>query len=129
MANISEIQNKYFWFINGKRLAIIEKASSTLESGEDYISPTKSGEKIRIEYVTRPIPFDSDLNKSSEIPDQFHEGLCYKVISDLYKLPGETTDINMAQYFDGQYNLTVREGKKYASRNRVTGGYIKPYDF
>jgi len=128
MANTSEIQNKYLWFINGNQLAIVEKNTEGL-SGEEFISVSKSDLPIRLEYVSRSLPFTSDLSSRSEIPDQFHEGLCYKVIADLYKLPGDALNLQLAQYFDQQYLMEVREGKKYASRHKVSGGFIKPVEF
>lgn len=127
--SLSEIRNKYFWFINGNRIAIVEENTSASNEDGKFQSVNKDGMKIRIEYTTRPLPFTSDLTTSSEIPDQFHEALCYKVISDLYKLPGEAMNLQLASYFDQQFALQVREGKKYASRNRVSGGYIKPWSF
>lgn len=126
--SVSEIANKYFWYIVGNRIALVEKGSAPI-SGEELSSISTAGMKIRIEYTTRPLPFTTDLNTSSELPDQFHEALCYKVISDLYKLPGETFNLQLAQYFDQQYLMAVREAKKYASRNRVSGGTIKPVSF
>ena len=128
MANTSEIANKYLWFINGKQLGIVEKNIESL-AGEEFISVSTAGLKIRLEYVSRPLPFTSDLTTRSEIPDQFHECLCYKVIADLYKLPGDSLNLQLAQYFDQQYLSEVREGKKYASRHKVSGGFIKPVEF
>ena len=128
--SISEILNKYFWFINGNRIAIVEKnESATEEPGAEMVSIKKAGMKIRIEYTTRPIKFTTDLTTTSEIPEQFHEALAFKVISDLYKLPGEAFNLQVAQYFDQQYNAQVREAKKYSSRNRVSGGVIRPVEF
>lgn len=126
--SIAEIKDKYFWYIVGDRIALVEKSQAPV-TGEEMSSITTAGMKIRIEYTTRPLPFTADLTTSSELPDQFHEALCYKVISDLYKLPGETFNLQLAQYFDQQYLMQLREAKKYASRNRVSGGTIKPVSF
>lgn len=126
--SVSEIANKYFWFIVGDRMAIVEN-SEFASPGEQFASITKAGMKIRIEYTTRPLPFTADITTSSELPDQFHESLCYKVISDLYKLPGDSFNLQLAQYFDQQYLSQIREAKKYASRRRVSGGTIKPVEF
>jgi len=126
MSNTVEIRKKYFWYVNGDRLALVENNPS---ADDNIDSISKAGMTIRVEYTTRPIKFTADLTASSELPDQFHEALCYKVISDLYKLPGETLNLQLAQYFDQQYMLQLREAKKYASRNKVSGGYIKPWSF
>lgn len=126
--SIDEIRKNYFWFVNGNRIAIVEK-NQKLDGGDDFLSVQKSGMNIRVEYITRPIPFTETLTESSELPDQFHEAICYKVISDLYKLPGESYNLQNAQYYDQQYMLQVREGKKYSSRNRQSGGTIKPWSY
>ena len=128
MGSISEIVEKYFWFINGNRIGIVEKNENRVGE-EKYISPSTSGKTIRLEYTSRPIPFSTDLSKSSELPDQFHEALGYKVIAELYRLPGDGLNLQMAQYYDQLYMEQVREGKKFASRNKVTGGYIRPVSY
>tara|TARA_R100000231_G_scaffold33242_1_gene29131 strand:+ start:533 stop:916 length:384 start_codon:yes stop_codon:yes gene_type:complete len=126
--SIDEIRKNYFWFVNGNRIGIVEK-NKTLDGGDEFLSVQKAGMNIRIEYITRPLPFTTDLTESSELPDQFHEAICYKVISDLYKLPGETLNLQLAQYFDQQYLLQVREGKKVGARNKVSSGVIKPWSY
>ena len=127
--SLQELHDKYLCFINGYRIAIVEKNDSANEAIDQLASVSTAGLTIRIEYLSRPIPFSDDLTKSSELPDQFHEALTYKVISDLCKLPGERQNLQLAQYFDNQYNLAIREGKKYASRRRVSGGTIIPVDY
>lgn len=127
--SLNEIRNKYFWFVNGNRLAIVEENTSP-SSGKDFESVKKAGMVVTIEYVSKPLKFTTTLTDSSEIPEQFHEALCYKVIADMYKLPGENNNLQIAQYFDQQYLMQVREGKKYSSRNRIGGGgVIKPVSF
>ena len=127
--SLNDIKNKYYWFVNGNRIAIVEK-STTPNSEKDFDSVQKAGMTIRVEYTSRPLKFTSTLTDSSELPEQFHEAICYKVIADLYKLPGETLNLQSAQYFDQQYLMQVREGKKYASKNRISGGgTIKPVSY
>jgi len=129
VASIKDIVNKYFWFVNGNRIGIVERNEHPVDSQDTFISPTTSGKTIRLEYTSRPIPFDEDLTKSSEIPDQFHEALGFKVIAELYRLPGDTFNLQLAQYYDQLYMAAIREGKKYASKHKVSGGYIKPVDY
>lgn len=129
MANINEIQNKYFWFINGDRIGIVEKNENNLSGEDSFVSPKESGATLRYEYIARPLKFTTDLATSSELPEQFHEALAFKVIADLYRLPGENFNLQLSQYFDNLYLAQVREGKKYASKRRVTTGYIKPVDY
>ena len=129
MANINETIDKFFWFVNGNRIGIVEKNENSIDGSDQYISPSKGGESLRIEYTSRPVPFDTDLTKSSEIPDQFHEALGYKVIAELYRLPGDGFNLQLAQYYDELYMLQIREGKKFASRNKVSVGYIKSVSY
>ena len=126
---IESIRNKYFWFINGNRIGIVEKSTDSLDQQGEYISPKESGKTIRLEYTSRPIPFDENLEKASELPDQFHEALGFKVIAELYRLPGDNFNLQLAQYYDGLYEQQIREGKKYTSRHKVSGGYIKPVEY
>ena len=128
MATI-DYRDKYFYFIDDHRLALVENKTTVSINDPNYQSIQKAGESIRLFYVSRPIPFSSDLTKSSEIPDQFHEALTYKVISDLYKLPGDSFNLQLAGYYDQQYMLALREAKKYASKHRQSGGVITPIDY
>ncbi len=130
MADRSEYTNKYFWYIVGDRIALVEKKAEGAEEGTgSFTSITTAGIKIRLEYVTRPKKFTGTLTESSEIPEQFHEALAMKVIADMYKLPGENFNLQVAQYFDQQYAQEIREAKKYASRHHVRGGQIRPVEF
>lgn len=129
MANINDTIDKFFWFVNGNRIGIVQKNTNNLSGEDQYISPKIGGEKLRLEYTSRPIPFSDDLTKSSELPDQFHEALSFKVIAELYRLPGDGFNLQLAQYYDQLYMVQIREGKKYASRNKVSGGYIKPVSY
>tara|TARA_E500000305_G_scaffold107148_2_gene106699 strand:- start:11 stop:397 length:387 start_codon:yes stop_codon:yes gene_type:complete len=124
-----ENQDKYAWFIGENRLGIVEKKNTVGVSDPNWVSPTVAGKGIRIFYIARPLKLTDDLTVSPEIPEQFHEGLVYKVIADLYRLPGDSLNLELAAYFDQMYAASVREGKKYASRNKVSGGYIKPVHF
>ena len=99
MANSTEIYDKYFWFVNGNRLGIIEKNHNS-DINEEYTSPSTTGSKIRIEYISRAVAFDTDLSKESELPDQFHEALVYKVIAELYRLPGESFNLQLSEYYE-----------------------------
>lgn len=127
MANISDIQNKYRWFIDGERVGIVEENTSSTD--EQFVSPTTGGEGITVHYTSKCAPFNDDITASSELPSQFHEALAFKVIAELYRLPGEKFNIQLAQYYDQMYEIALREAKKYAKRNHQQGGVIKPYSY
>ena len=124
-------ENKYYWYIDGDRIAIIErKDTASTNVDPDWQSPSTGGENLRLVYTSKASHFTNDaLDQSSEIPSQFHEALAAKVISDLYTLPGENLNIQLAQLFAQQFALHVREGKKYARRNHVSGGQVVPHSY
>tara|TARA_B100001094_G_C18162333_1_gene790058 strand:- start:1793 stop:2176 length:384 start_codon:yes stop_codon:yes gene_type:complete len=123
-----ENRDKYAWFIGENRLGLVEKKTAGV-GDPTWVSPTSAGKGLRIFYIARPLKLTDDLTTSPEIPEQFHESLVYKVIADMYRLPGDSLNLELAAYFDQMYMAQVREGKKYASRNKVSGGFIKPVSF
>tara|TARA_R100001530_G_scaffold108444_1_gene76022 strand:- start:12 stop:395 length:384 start_codon:yes stop_codon:yes gene_type:complete len=127
MATVSDTQGKYRWFIDGQRIGVIEENRG--DGDEKFVSPTTSGENLRVFYTAKAVPFNTDLTASSEIPSQFHEALAFKVIAELYRLPGEKTNLQLAAYYDQLYELQIREAKKYAKRNHQRGGVIRPYNY
>ncbi|QDP45748.1 MAG: hypothetical protein Unbinned5179contig1000_35 [Prokaryotic dsDNA virus sp.] len=131
MATLLSNEDKYYWYIDGERIAIVEKKDSTAVNVDpDWQSPTTGGENLRLIYTSKAAEFSIDsMTTSSEIPSQFHEALALKVISDLYTLPGEKFNLQLAQYFAQQYSLHIREAKKYAKRNHIRGGRINPHSF
>ena len=131
MATLLSNQDKYYWYVDGERIAIVErKDSSSTNVDPDWQSPTTGGENLRLIYSSKAASFSNDsMDDSSEIPSQFHEALALKVISELYTLPGENFNLQLAQYFGQQYELHIREAKKYARRNHVRGGIINPHTY
>tara|TARA_R100000655_G_scaffold39518_1_gene74786 strand:- start:20296 stop:20697 length:402 start_codon:yes stop_codon:yes gene_type:complete len=126
--------DKYYWFIDGERIGVVEtrtEGSADANTDPHWQSPTttSAGKTLRLHYTSKPTPFTTDLTKSSELPSQFHEALVFKVLGELYKLPGDGMNLQMAQYFDQQYGLAVREAKKYKRTHHTQGGVITPYDF
>mgnify|MGYP003627836703 FL=1 len=128
MSILSNNEN-YAWFIGEGRLGILEKKTLSVVADPTWQSTQSGGKTIRLFYTARPIKLTDNLDDSPEIPDQFHEALVYKVIADLYKIPGDTFNLQLAQYYDQMFDSQVREGKKFASRNKVGGGYIKPVSY
>ena len=68
------------------------------------------------------------LTESSVIPDEFHDALAQFAIMKGYETKPET--IQMAQYFRNQWEMCIREAKKYANKGRDGSGYhIRQYDY
>ena len=131
MATLLSNEDKYYWYIDGERIAIVEKKSTgSTNVDPNWESPTVGGENLRLVYTAKATHFTNDsMDKTSEIPSQFHEALTLKVISDLYTLPGDNLNIQLAQLFAQQFALHIREAKKYAKRNHVSGGRINPHSY
>jgi len=132
MASIRDIQGKWRWFIDGERIAIVEdNLSATDENLEGkYISPATGGSTLTVHYIALATPFTTNLEDTpTDVPAQFHEALAFKVIADLYRLPGESMNLQLSQYYDQLYAEQVREGKKYAKRNHMRSGVITPHTY
>ena len=68
------------------------------------------------------------LTESPSIPDEFHDALAQYAIMKGYETKPEA--IQMAQYFRKEWEMCVREGKKYANTGRDGASMvIKGYDY
>ena len=121
------------WYIDklGK-MGIVEKATNAIiKNGytTDWIS-VASVLPVRLYAISR----DSDIsvneltNTFNQIPGEYHEALVYKVIAMGYKDP-RNMNIEVAQYFDNEYMIAVKQGKKFSKSNYTDLGYVVPQDF
>ena len=121
------------WFIDklGK-LGLIEKASSVVKKDgfqTDWTS-ISSVKAVRLYAISK----DSDIsineltNTFNQIPGEYHEALVYKAVAMGYKDP-RNMNIELAQYFDNEYMIAVKQGKKFSKSNYSDSGYIAPQDF
>tara|TARA_Y100000356_G_scaffold24999_1_gene17601 strand:- start:2040 stop:2459 length:420 start_codon:yes stop_codon:yes gene_type:complete len=130
-----------FYFVDNDRLAIIEKkGSTTVDNASTNYQTISEAKPIRINSICKADHFntgdkivESDFENTSagplgHIPTQFHEALVYKVIAMGYKTP-PAMDINIAQYFDMEYEKVVKQAKKFARSNYIQTGVIAPQDF
>ena len=130
----SSSSDERYWYISNDRLAIVEKATSTLTrdgKSSDYQSISEVKE-IRIYAIAQATDFTTDLTEVSEIPTQFHDALAYKVISDGYLKSGlEEFNPQVSQIFDMKYEALIKDGKKQGRDNYVSSGsaVIRPTDF
>ena len=68
------------------------------------------------------------MTESSAIPDEFHDALAHYAIMKGYETKPEA--IQMAGYFRQQWEMCIREGKKYANTGRDGAAInIKGYDY
>jgi hypothetical protein len=121
------------WYVDKlKRIGIVEKSTNTVTRDgftSDWASISEAKD-VRIYAISQ----DEDLSNNTmdgtfnEIPEQFHETILLKVIATGYKDP-RNLQIDMAQYFDQEYNLGVKEAKKFSRSNYGTTGHIRPQEF
>lgn len=120
-----------YWYIHNDMLALVEEKSGgkTINyTVEDFDSISTDGIEIRVHATVLDKNSNYDaINDIPGIPVQFHEALVFKAIATLYEDPRQQK-LDMAQYFEQKYQLKLREAKKFARRNRQTGGVVKPYD-
>ena len=113
-------------------MGIVEKATNAV-SKDGYRSDWKSITAVKATRIYA-ISRDSDIsineltNTFNQIPEQFHEILVYKAIAMGYKDP-RNMEINNAQYFDQEYLLGIKEGKKFSKSNYTNIGSVMQQDF
>ena len=121
------------WYVERlKRIGIVEKGTNAT-SKDGYTSDWKSiteSKDLRIYAISR----DSDIlinalgNTFLQIPDEYHNVLVSKVISDGYK-QGQRFDGEKALFFDNEYRLGLKEAKKFSKSAYQTTGRITPHEF
>ena len=129
-----------FYYIDNDRLALIEKNGTlTVDNASTVYKTISEAKPIRINTICRADHFEigarADIDFTSptsgplgHIPSQFHEALVYKAIAMGYKTP-PAMELTVAQYFDGEYDKVVRQGKKFSRSNYTQTGFIAPQDF
>lgn len=124
-----------YWYVDKHRIGIVEKDSNSTTKENvtsSYVSVSEVKD-LRIYGIMKPDALTTNLTSSSdpaltEIPEQFHEVIVNKVISDGYKVP-KNLNIDLANYFDGEYQKGLREAKKFSKSRYTRGGVIRPQDF
>jgi|10_taG_2_1085330.scaffolds.fasta_scaffold27418_2 hypothetical protein len=126
-----------YWYVdNGQggrtRLAIVEKSNSsvtkeTITSNYTSVSEVKD---IRIYAIDSPDDYTIDnlTSEKKEIPLRYHEGLVYKVIANGYKDP-RNQKMDVAQYFDKEYEIILKKAKKQARSNMQINGFVKQVSY
>lgn len=121
------------WFIDKLgSMGIVEKATNAITK-DGYTTNWKSiteAKDLRLYTISQDadLEINSVTSTFSQIPNQFHETIVYRVIAYGYKDPRHM-DFDVAQYFDNQYEVGVKEAKKYSRSNYQTSGVLKPHEF
>lgn len=133
---------KRMWFTERGRLGIVEEGSSTTTDGvTTTIVSISEAKSLLIKGLSLPthFPVGADANYAladtdefqgplDEIPTQFHEALAYKAIAIGYQDP-RNMKIELAQYFDNEYEKICKRAKKFARSSYLTTGQIVPQEF
>ena len=125
---------KVYWL---ERDAIGLAMVSSTDSRADYISVNEVKE-VTIHAVKLDEDFIAStggdgsggirMDESPAIPAEFHDALAKYAIAKGYELNPQT--LQVAQYFNKEWEMCIREGKKYANKGRDGSGYhIKQYDY
>ena len=124
---------KRAWFVDKlNRIGIVEQQTSAMTK-DGYISDWKSISEVK-DLRLYTISRDADLVENAltqtfgQIPNQFHETIVYKAIATGYKDPRHQ-EIELAQYFDNEYLMGIKEAKKYSKSNYQSTGIIKGQDY
>ena len=125
-----ENTTKHAWWIERDAIAIVK--ATTEDNTTSYLSPSEV-KQINVHAVKLDEEFVASgsgitLTESSAIPEEFHESLAQFAIAKGYELKPET--LQVAQYFKNEFNKSIRDGKRYANKDRDGSGYhIRGYDF
>lgn len=122
---------KHAYFIERDKIAIVK--TSDTDSSTDYVSPSEIKE-VRLQFVKLDEDFVTDsgtgirLSESPAIPEEFHDALATYAIAKGYELNAK--NLQAAQYFNNEWKMCIREGKRFANKRKDGSGYhIKQYDF
>tara|TARA_R100000995_G_C3464354_1_gene114886 strand:- start:221 stop:640 length:420 start_codon:yes stop_codon:yes gene_type:complete len=130
-----------FYYVSNNRLALVEKNGTvTTDNASTQYKTITEAKPLRLHTISRADHFttgsttdaseysSSTLGPLGHIPVQFHEALVYKIIAMGYKTPPQM-NIQLAQYFDLEYDKIIREAKKYSRANFTQTGMINPVSF
>jgi hypothetical protein len=121
---------KKVWWIERDSIGLA--MVSDADTSTDYISVNE------VKTVTiHAVKLDEDfvasgtgitMTESPAIPAEFHDALAKYAIAKGYELNPAT--LQSAQYFNNEWEMCIREGKKYANKGRDGSGYhIRQYDY
>ena len=117
------------------RVYWLERGQIAIATSNDYFntftSPTEA-KTVRVYCVKRANHFaitsDIDYAQTTDLHDDFHNAVLYKVSQWLNETNPET--IQLAQYMEIQYDKELRKAKRMANTENINGTVIvRGYDY
>tara|TARA_B100000700_G_C14876302_1_gene775834 strand:+ start:67 stop:435 length:369 start_codon:yes stop_codon:yes gene_type:complete len=117
------------------RVYWVERGQIAIATSNDYFntftSPTEV-KTVRVYCVKRPNQFaitsDIDYTQTTDLHDDFHNAVLYKVSQWLHETNPET--LQVAQYMEVQYDKELSKAKKMANTENINGSVIiRGYDY
>ena len=109
---------------DAQRVYWLERGQIAIASSNNYFntftSPTEA-KQVRVFCVKRPNQFaitsDIDYTQTTDLHDDFHNAVLYKVSQWLHETNAET--IQLAQYMEVQYEKELRKAKRMANTENI----------
>jgi len=136
LADPSTSSNDRYWYLDTRRIAIVEKSTGRVTSRDDkssqYQSCSVTGQEIRLLVTAYPTEFtqaniDSNMVLSL-VPGSFERVIVDYVIANGYMLPSNFQP-PAVQLFTAKYDNGAKEGKKFSNKSSGGTGKIVPCEF
>jgi|TARA_R110000824_G_scaffold255098_1_gene444071 hypothetical protein len=127
----NKTKDEVYW-LERDGIAIAKANVSGVSPATEYTGPA-AGKTVTIFAIKNDENFVASgtgiaMTESPAIPDEFHDALAQYAIMKGYETKPEA--IQMAGYFRQQWEMCIREGKKYANTGRDGSSLsIKGYDY
>ncbi len=120
---------------NAQKVYWLERGQIAIATSSDYFDTFTSlpeSKTLRVFCVKRANHFtlsaDMDYTQTTDLPDDFHNAILYKVSQYLHETQPET--IQLAQYMEMQYEKELRKAKRMANTENIgTNVSIRGYDY
>tara|TARA_B100000214_G_scaffold108863_2_gene76789 strand:+ start:2781 stop:3173 length:393 start_codon:yes stop_codon:yes gene_type:complete len=112
--------NDVVWAIRDYKLIIgkydyQENKLTSLTSSE-----IEGTDKLQIHYESKSTKFTTDTSIAPDYPPQFHDGIMFKVLEQLWIKEG---DANRASYYRAEYQNCVNMAKRYVNESKDGTNY------
>lgn len=136
LATPTKSSNNRYWYLDTRRIGIVEKLNSTTVSRDDKTSNFQSCSVSDVEIRLLVTAYPTLLSQSnlstesvlSSVPGSFEHIIVNYVIGQGYLLP-DNLNPDMHGLFVNKYEMGIREAKKFSNKSAGGTGRIAPCDF